>query len=192
MTDSLTNKNNKFLFYVNYHFIMDEKEAIALLKKYAPDDKTFRIVLDHSQAVKDIALRIAEGKHVDMELVVTGSILHDIGRFKYMPGKDSIKHGVAGSDILKKEGLPKHALIAERHIGAGITKEDIDEQGLDIPKKDYIPLSKEEMIITHADNLVDGSKEVPFSECYKEFKEEVSEKIAERAKKLKEDVEAIE
>ena len=46
--------------------------------------------------------------------------------------------------------------IIERHIGAGIPKEEA--VGLGLPEKDYIPVTIEEKIVAHADNLVFGNK----------------------------------
>ena len=48
--------------------------------------------------------------------------------------------------------------IIERHIGAGITEEEAIKLGL--PEKSYVPVTLEEKIVAHADNLVSGSDEV--------------------------------
>lgn len=64
-----------------------------------------------------------------------------------------------GSRILKELGFDnKVCNIALRHIGAGIPKEEAEMLGL--PPKDYIPLSLEEKIVAHADNLIHWSSEV--------------------------------
>jgi len=44
-------------------------------------------------------------------------------------------------------------IICERHIGVGITLEDIEEKELPLPKRDMIPLSVEEQIICFADKF---------------------------------------
>lgn len=56
-----------------------------------------------------------------------------------------------GSEILNLEGYPKHALVAERHTGVGLCKEDIIKDNLPLPHQDYIPVSIEEKIISYAD-----------------------------------------
>ena len=110
-----------------------EKEAIVILKKYAPDAKIYKIILEHSKKVQKIALKIANeilntGFFVDVEFIKAATLLHDIGRFKCPPGKDSIRHGVIGAEILLQEKLPAEALVCARHLGAGITKEEIIEK----------------------------------------------------------------
>jgi uncharacterized protein len=161
--------------------ILTEKKAIALLKRYAPDDKVFRIILAHSLAVKKAAVKIAQRiPMADVEFVKTAALLHDIGRFICPPGKDSIKHGIAGAQILRKEGLPRHALVAERHIGVGITKEDIRRQKLPLPLKDYVPKSVEEKIVSYADNLVFGSRVKTVKDVIKRYRKEIGEYIVPR------------
>lgn len=150
-----------------------EKKAIELLRKYAPNEKVFKLVLAHSKKVQQVALKLAKNINCDKEFIKTAAILHDIGRFKYFK-KNIVKHGIHGAKILRKHKLPKHANVCERHLGAGINKKDIKDQKLPLPKnKCYIPLTKEEYIITQADNLVFGDKEVPFSKVVKRFEKEL-------------------
>ncbi|MBW2999418.1 HDIG domain-containing protein [Candidatus Woesearchaeota archaeon] len=172
---------------------MDEKEAIELLKKYSPNDEVFEKVLSHSKKVQEIALRIAKQiPGVDVEFVKTASLLHDIGRFACPPHtKESIRHGVAGAEILRKEGLEKHALVAERHLGAGIPKEEIIKQKLDLPLKDFVPVSVEEKIICHADNLVFGDREGTMEEVIERYEAELGKEYGEKVKELADEVEAM-
>lgn len=172
---------------------ISEKEAIKLLRKYANSHEDFKAVLAHSKAVKKVAVDIGkEVKDVDLDFIKSASLLHDIGRFKCRPeSKDSIKHGIFGADILRKEGLFDHALVAERHLGAGISKEDIEEQGLELPLNDYIPISKEEKIIAHADNLISDDKIVSVEEAVERFSKEIGKKIGKRVKRLAEEVEGM-
>ncbi|MFN4308934.1 MAG: HD domain-containing protein, partial [Sulfurihydrogenibium azorense] len=78
-----------------------------------------------------------------------------------------IMHGIEGAKILKD--YPELAKICERHIGAGIPREEAIKLGLG--NKDYIPETLEEKIITHADNLISGNKEVSIEETIKEYDE---------------------
>ncbi|MBU0628430.1 MAG: HD domain-containing protein [Nanoarchaeota archaeon] len=172
---------------------LSEKEAIKLLKNYSKSEDSFKKVLAHSQAVKDVAFDIGKRvKNVDLNFIKSAALLHDIGRFQFGPNDaDGIKHGVVGADILRKEGLFEHALAAERHIGAGISQRDIEEQGLPLPMQDYMPVSKEEKIICHADNLVFGDKVKSVDDAVERFSKEVSKKIGKRVKKLADDVEGM-
>lgn len=172
---------------------ISEKEAVRLLRKYANNEENFKGVLKHSKVVQKLALDIGKRvKDVDLNFIKTSSLLHDIGRFKHGPGsKDSVKHGIAGADILREEGLFDHASVAERHLGAGISKEDIIEQGLELPLQDYIPVSKEEKIICHADNLVEFYKEVSLPKAIERYEKGLGKKVAKKVKKLAEDVEGM-
>ncbi len=171
-----------------------EKKAKKILERYAPNNETYKKVLRHSEEVKGVAIKIAKNiKGIDINFIRTAAILHDIGRFRCPPNsRESIKHGIEGAKILRKEGLNKHALVAERHLGAGITKEDIIKQKLDLPLKDYVPISNEEKIICHADNLVFGDKEVNFKRVIARYKKELGKKYVRRLKRLKDEIEKME
>jgi uncharacterized protein len=166
--------------------------AIQLLKKYSANDADYKIVLAHSKAVSKVAKDIAKDiKGVDINFIETAALLHDIGRFKLSSGrKDTIRHGIYGASILRKEGLPEaYALVNERHIGAGISKKDIIKQKLNLPLNDFVPISKEEKIICHADNLVFGDKIGTIDDVIKRYKSELGVKIAKKFKKLADEVE---
>lgn len=164
---------------------VNEKEAIELLKKYSKDEKSFEIVLAHSKKVQEIALRLSEGKNADKEFISVASLLHDIGRFDCPPGEKTIYHGIVGAEILRKEKVGESfAKVCERHLGSGISKADIIEQGLDLPKKDYIPETMEEKIIALADNLTFGDREGTIEEVYERFKKEINVKTADKAMRL--------
>ena len=154
---------------------MNQKEATALLRKYVKNEEQFRKVLAHSKAVQKAALKIAKKiKKADIGFIKIASLLHDIGRFYHKPGtKESIKHGIKGAEILRKEGLDRFARVAERHIGVGITKSDIIRQKLDLPLKNYIPKTIEEKIIARADNLIFGDKEKKLDDVIKRFRNEL-------------------
>jgi uncharacterized protein (TIGR00295 family) len=164
---------------------MNEKQAIELLNKYSNSPKDLDIVLRHSRKVKEIAVEIARKiPDADIKFVKTAALLHDIGRFKCPPWKDSDRHGIEGGKTLRNEGFPKHARVAERHMGPGITKEDIIEHKLNLPRKDFIPKSTEEKIVTMADKLVDMDKRITLAASVERFKKEVSTRVADRIIKL--------
>jgi len=171
-----------------------EKEAVELLRKYSNNRKNFNAVLNHSRAVQKLALEIAgdikENHDVNIGIVRIGSLLHDIGRFKCYK-ENSIKHGFVGGEILNKEGLAKYAKIAETHIGVGITKKDIEKQGLNLPLRDFVPKTVEEKIIAYADNLIFGSKRVKISRVIERFRKELGEKHIERVIKLHNEIEKL-
>jgi uncharacterized protein len=171
---------------------MREEDAIELLKEYSDSERAFKAVLAHSQKVKEVALKLAmEHPYADREFIRTACILHDIGRFKYPPGKDSLKHGMEGSRILRREGLRKHALVCERHLGAGIPAQEIVAHRLPLPKRDLMPVSMEEKIITLADCLVSHDRKIPARKVYESFKKELGTIAAERLSKLYHEVTGV-
>ena len=60
-------------------------------------------------------------------------------------------HGYLGAELLRSEGLPRHALVCERHTGTGISLEEIIERNLPLPHRDMVPVSLEEQLICYAD-----------------------------------------
>lgn len=65
-----------------------------------------------------------------------GAILHDVGRSK----TQSIYHALIGAEILKEKEFPIEIVkITERHIGAGIPKEEAIT--LNLPPRDYLPIT---------------------------------------------------
>ena len=91
-------------------------------------------------------------------------MLHDIGIIYcnapkiYCNGPHKyIEHGYLGAELLRAEGFPKHALVAERHTGTGITIEQVEREELPIPERDYCPQSLEEKIICYADKFYSKS-----------------------------------
>jgi uncharacterized protein len=132
-----------------------------LLQKYFTAD-ALNIIVPHSRLVADKALRIARNcltvTQLDLAFIEEAAMLHDIG-VSQTDAPDLgchgsapyITHGVLGRAILEKEGYPRHAMACERHIGVGLTIEDIIVQGLPLPKRDMLPLSPEEKIIACAD-----------------------------------------
>ncbi len=173
--------------------MITEQEAINLLEKHSSSPKSFQYVLAHVQAVQRVAVRIAaECKGVDMEVIAIGSLLHDIGRFAELKGKERVRHGIIGGQILREEGVDEAiARIAERHIGVGIRKKDIIEQDLPLPHQDFVPETREEKIIAHADNLIFGHEEKPFEAVVERFRRELGEQYVLRAKKLQKEIEEM-
>ncbi len=141
-------------------------------------------VMAHVAAVRELAMRIAKkaqenGHKVDKNLVELGSILHDIGRSK----THGIDHAVEGAKVARRLGLPDEIVnIIERHVGAGIPKEDAVKIGL--PPKDYIPLTLEEKIVAHADNMIGGSKREPIAKTVSKLRKKGLEDAARRMEAL--------
>jgi uncharacterized protein len=135
--------------------------VINLLEKYFKNKVALEIILEHGQMVAAKALGIAGyigDEKIDRQFIEEASLLHDIGACRTAsPGiccfgtEPYILHGIIGREILDSEGFPAHALVCERHIGVGITIEDIRIQRLPLPERNMSPVSIEERIICFAD-----------------------------------------
>lgn len=143
-------------------------DCIELIDKYYADSPELRHVLvTHSEQVRDRALRIIDAHpdwEVDREFVAEAAMLHDIGiiycnapKIFCIGSHHYIEHGYLGAELLRGEGLPRHALVAERHTGSGITMEQVIREDLPIPVQDYLPVSLEERIICYADKFYSKS-----------------------------------
>ena len=133
----------------------------SLLAKYFTP-LALAIILEHSRNVARKALAIAANsplaKQLDTAFIAEAALLHDIGVSQTdAPGlgchgtEPYIRHGILGRAILEQEGLPRHALVCERHIGVGLTVADIRQQNLPLPLRDMLPVSPEERIVAAAD-----------------------------------------
>ncbi|AVB76457.1 uncharacterized protein HNP89_001405 [Methanococcus maripaludis] len=135
-------------------------------------------VVLHSIAVADyvyeFGIKLLNNKHdFDLDTAVLGAILHDIGRSK----SHNIDHGIIGSEILLKNNFnEKYAKIAERHIGAGISRKEAED--LNLPKKDYIPKTLEEKVIANADNLISGDLRVDIDFVIDKFKKRTNDEVS--------------
>lgn len=113
-------------------------------------------VVQHSIAVYKKSIEIASNfDNVNMDLIKKGALLHDIGRSK----THGLKHAVVGAEMAKKLNYSSEVCsIIEKHVGAGISKNESVKLGL--PRKSYIPTTLEEKIVAHGDNLLNGTEEV--------------------------------
>ena len=138
-------------------------QATDLIDKYYTGHyKPKSLLLAHSHLVARLAMRVVDlvekNEPVDRVFVEQAALLHDIGMlFTDTPklgchgDRPYITHGIIGAEILRDEGLPRHALVCERHIGVGLSIKDIRDQGLPLPLRDMRPQTLEEKIIAYAD-----------------------------------------
>ncbi len=149
------------------HYSMD---CIKLIEKYYHNSPELKqVLLAHSTQVRDRSVEIGErliskGIDVDIDFVAEAAMLHDIGiifcdapRIFCMGKHKYIEHGYLGAELLREEGLPRHARVAERHTGSGITLEQVIREELPIPQQDYCPETIEEKLICYADKFFSKS-----------------------------------
>lgn len=137
---------------------------IDILAEYCGrGSKVFEILVEHGRQVAGKALtaagRVAELKP-DLYFIEKAAMLHDIGILQTASpmfgctGKEPyIRHGILGRKLLENIQLPDTALVCERHIGAGISAEDVRRHDLPLPERDMLPVSIEEQLICYADKF---------------------------------------
>jgi uncharacterized protein len=163
------------------------EEALELLRRAGCS----REVIEHCLAVERVATKLAgeisKFREVKLEEVRIGSLLHDIGRSR----THGIQHGVEGGKILRQMGAEEFARFAENHLGAGIPAGEAEKLGL--PKRDFLPSTLEEKIVTYADKLVMGREFGPIERDLEAFWAEHGEAhtALERLRRLHEEIQVL-
>lgn len=135
---------------------------------YEVGSKQWHILVEHSADVARLALEIVD-EHpelsADRAFVYEAAMLHDIGIYltdasgiECHGQEPYIRHGYLGAELLRGLGLERHAYVAERHTGSGLTVEEIRERGIDLPEGIYTPESVEEQLICYADKFYSKTK----------------------------------
>jgi len=143
---------------------MRDDEALGILSRfYDPSSRAFALLKTHGALVAGKALAAAATVgHLqpDLDFIRSAALLHDIGIFlTRSPGLDChgtepyVRHGVLGREILDGLGLPRHALVCERHVGAGISADEVRRFDLPLPVRDMLPISIEEQLVCYADKF---------------------------------------
>jgi uncharacterized protein len=159
---------------------------------YEPGSISHDILSVHSKAVAAKALSVAgRVSHLNpnLKFIQEAAMLHDIGIF--LTDAPSIGctgrhryvcHGVLGRTLLEDKGLPRHALVCERHVGVGLTIEEIKARNLPLPLRDMVPITLEEKIVCFADKFFSkknssNGKEMPLDHVIKDLEKYGMEKI---------------
>ncbi len=134
-----------------------------LAKFYDRNSKAFQVLVKHGNQVASKASSAARNVAYldpDLEFIQNAALLHDIGILHTdSPGFDCkgkypyICHGLLGREMLDSIGLPTYGLVSERHVGVGISSNDIRRYQLPLPDRDMLPVSIEEQIICYADKF---------------------------------------
>ncbi|MCP4762968.1 MAG: HDIG domain-containing protein [archaeon] len=126
-----------------------------------------RNIINHVKAVSRKAIKMAttiQTIKVDLKLVRIGALLHDIGRVE----THDFNHAVVGGKIIRELGYSeKLAKIAETHILGGLTKEEAIK--LNLPTRDFMPITIEEKIICLADKYHIGDKKVTIEQRFRNW-----------------------
>ena len=138
---------------------------------YTPGYPDHDILVTHSEQVAGLAVRLGrrlKACHpelgIDLDFVREAAMLHDVAIYQTnAPGigcygrEPYIRHGVLGRALLEQMGLPRHALVCERHTGSGISMADIKRQQLPLPEHDMLPQNLEEKLVCYADKFFSKS-----------------------------------
>ena len=130
---------------------------------YAPGSELHRIMVRHGEQVAGKALDVARGlasESPDLAFIEEAALVHDIGIFMTRApalgcrgAYPYVCHGYLGREILERKGLLRHARVCERHVGVGITLEEIVSRALPLPHRDMRPVTLEEEIVAYADKF---------------------------------------
>lgn len=147
---------------------VDSRVKELLRQEYEPGTELFAIFVEHSWMVTEAALEIAKGVDADCNFVREAAWLHDIGiKYTHAPGihcqgsAHYLRHGLIGQEQCLKVGLEAHGLVCLRHVGTGLTAEEILEQKLPLPAEDMLNETTEERIICYADQFFSKSRGGP-------------------------------
>ena len=143
-------------------------EAIMIINKHYPSDSiAYKIYFTHVVKVTELAIKIVTHNpqlKLNLNYIIKASMLHDIGIIKTNApeigcfGKfPYIAHTYKGREMLEEEGLIDVAPICERHVGTGLSKQDIIDSGFELPRRNMIPITPEEKLICYADKFYSKS-----------------------------------
>lgn len=159
----------------NVEILPDYEDCLRILKEQGASDR----ILKHVKAVRGLAMILADRCNANRKIVSAGAMLHDIGRTK----TQGFGHALAGAEILRGLRIDNKVVLAvERHTGAGITSEEAIS--LELPEKDYVPVTIEEKIIAHSDNLFAGERKIPLAEVLESYRKKGLETAARRIETL--------
>ena len=138
----------------------------AVHRKYALSQTLLELVWTHSNAVTDIALTLYDSGKFDVtglsrEYLIKAGLLHDVGvylcqGFEWIPDqppqeKPYVQHVLVGAWILQQEGYDYFIVqTARNHTGVGLTADDVQKYGLDLPVDNYLPESLVEQLVCYA------------------------------------------
>lgn len=163
-------------------------------KYYIPSSDLYNILVKHSEAVRDKALALAR-RHpelgLDLEFIAEAAMLHDIGILETdAPGIKCfgthryIEHGYLGAEMMRREGLHRHALVCERHTGTGLRLADIIARDLPVPHRELSPVTLEEQLICYADKFFSKTR-LDMEDSYERVEKKIQKWGEESVKQLR-------
>jgi uncharacterized protein len=150
-------------------FIIPRNIENLITKYFTPGSKAYKYYFTHCVKVTELAINIHKNKpelNIDYDTILAGGMLHDIGIIKTNAPEIGcfgehpyIAHSYLGREILEQEGFQEIAPMCERHVGTGLSKEDIIRSNFPVPHRDMLPITVEEKLICYADKFYSKSDE---------------------------------
>lgn len=151
----------------NLTFEVPEEVMKMINEHYPSDSLAYKIYTTHVVKVTELALKIADHNpnlNLNREYIIKAAMLHDIGIIKTdapalgcFGNLPYIAHTYKGREMLEEEGMIDIAPICERHLGTGLSKQDIIDAGFPLPRRNMMPITKEEKLICYADKFYSKS-----------------------------------
>lgn len=131
------------------------------------DARCIQIMMTHSKCVWHLAERLARASRfadaIDYDFLQEACMLHDCGIVWvdapsiFCFGEEHyMRHGALGAAWLRSIDAKRYARAArvcERHIGTGLTAQEIVAEALPLDPVDLLPETFEEKLVTYADNF---------------------------------------
>lgn len=148
----------------------DPAVSALIAREYPGNGPLHHIFVNHSYAVMVAALCLGEGFPIDREFVTEASWLHDIGINKVnapqihcLGDEPYLRHGIIGRKMCDQMGLSEHGLVCERHVGTGLSAQEIRTQSLPLPLRDMLCETLEQRLVCYADQFFSKSGLFPLS-----------------------------
>jgi putative nucleotidyltransferase with HDIG domain len=134
---------------------LNRKECLALLQKYQVPEH----IISHSLRVAQVGMFISRhlkeaGENLDIGLIETGGLLHDITKWKSIQTKED--HALSGFELLKSLGYERIADIVRQHV-------HLDEN------IKHNSLITEALIVNYSDKRVKHTSVVNLSERFNDI-----------------------
>jgi uncharacterized protein len=152
---------------IQHGFSIPENVNKIIFKYYPENSLAFTYYYTHCIKVTELALKIIDLNrylNINKNYVLAGAMLHDIGIIQTDAREIGcfgrhpyIAHTYLGRDMLEKEGLMEIAPVCERHVGVGLSVDDIINSGFPLPHRDMIPITLEEKVVCYADKFYSKS-----------------------------------
>jgi uncharacterized protein len=143
--------------------IPDITQIEQLHRRYAVNDKVFKIVYEHCQIIAEIASWcVAKNKlAVNEEILTAGCLLHDIGTYalfnedaKITNRHNYLQHTILGAALLREEGFDERlSAMVRTHGLMGLSEQEITANGFGMPRTDYLPVTLEARLLCYADRF---------------------------------------